>query len=123
MMENSSQKERIWAMFCHLGSFVALLLLRIPFANIIGPLIVWLLKRNEMKLVDEEGKESLNFQISMSAYWIGVMIFGKLFNWLIRVESIYLILSVAFFALVLIATYKVSQGKKFTYPLIFRLIK
>ena len=50
--------ERMWAMFCHLSSF----------AHIFGPLIIWLIKREEMPLVDDQGREALNFQISITIY-------------------------------------------------------
>ncbi|MBU1120234.1 DUF4870 domain-containing protein, partial [Patescibacteria group bacterium] len=53
-------------MFCHLSSFVAFI--GIPFGNVLGPLIIWLVKKNEMPLVEVNGKEALNFQISMSIY-------------------------------------------------------
>ena len=53
--------EKAWAMLCHLSVFSSFL---IPFGNILGPLIVWLIKHEEFALVDDQGKESLNSQIS-----------------------------------------------------------
>ena len=49
--------EKAWVMLCHLSVFSSFL---IPFGNIFGPLIVWLIKHEEFALVDDQGKESLN---------------------------------------------------------------
>ena len=53
-------------MLCHLLSLT--LLIGVPLGNILGPLIIWLIKRDEDPFVDLCGKESLNFQISMTIY-------------------------------------------------------
>ena len=57
--------ENKWAMFAHLAAFAGFLF---PLGNIIGPLIVWLFKKDEFARVEDQGKESLNFQISISIY-------------------------------------------------------
>jgi hypothetical protein len=64
----SNSEERNWAMTCHLASFAGYVL---PLGNIIGPLVAWLMKRDEFPLVDDQGKEALNFQISMTIYLNG----------------------------------------------------
>jgi len=53
-------------MLCHLTALLGII--GIPFGNIVGPLIIWLLKKNVYPFVNEQGKESLNFQISMTIY-------------------------------------------------------
>ena len=60
-----SSDERMWGMLCHLSTFAGYL---VPFGNISGPLIVWLVKKDEYAFVDDQGKESLNFQISITIY-------------------------------------------------------
>jgi uncharacterized protein len=57
-----SSDERQWAMFAHLAALAGFV---IPFGNLIGPLIVWQIKKNEMPFVDDQGKEALNFQITV----------------------------------------------------------
>jgi hypothetical protein len=64
------QKNRNWAMGCHLAALA--LYIGIPFGNIFGPLIIWLIKKDEIPLVDEQGKESLNFQISLILYGVAI---------------------------------------------------
>ncbi len=79
MFDNINQEARTWGMWCHLASLVgiALGLLSIigipplPF-NILGPLAIWLWKKKEHPFIDEQGKESLNFQISLTIYAIGI---------------------------------------------------
>ena len=58
-----SQEVRQWAMFCHLS---ALLGIWIPFGTIIGPLILWQIKREMDPFIDAQGKEALNFQITVA---------------------------------------------------------
>lgn len=62
-----SKNERQWAMGCHL---VALCGIVIPFpaVNMLAPLIIWLLKREDGAFIDDQGKESVNFQISLFIY-------------------------------------------------------
>ena len=70
------QKDaRTWGMLCHLTALSALL--GVPMGSILGPLIVWLIKKNESPFVDDQGKESLNFQISFLIYYFiaGLLIF------------------------------------------------
>src|ERR1700680_445708 len=68
-------EARTWAMLCHLSSISGFI--GVPFGHIVGPLIVWLVKKDQFPLVDDQGKESLNFQISMTIYGIvaGVLCF------------------------------------------------
>ena len=59
--------ERTWGMLCHLAALASYI---IPLGNIIGPLVVWLVKRNEYAYADWHGKESVNFQLSLMLYVI-----------------------------------------------------
>ena len=76
-MQKNNQEARNWAMLCHLSSLLwfplALVGLAIPIANIVGPLIIWLIKKNDSEFIDINGKESLNFQISFTIY--GIILF------------------------------------------------
>jgi uncharacterized Tic20 family protein len=112
-----SKQEQNWGMLCHLTALS--LLLGVPFGNMLGPLIVWLVKRNEYPFVDEQGRESLNFQISMT---ICAILSGLLV--LVAVGFILLVVvAVADIILVIVASVKVSNGKPYRYPLTVRLLK
>jgi uncharacterized Tic20 family protein len=63
LLPKPSQEVRQWAMFCHLS---ALLGIWIPFGNLIGPLILWQMKRETDPFIDAQGKEALNFQITVA---------------------------------------------------------
>jgi uncharacterized Tic20 family protein len=110
-----SSDERNWAMFCHLAALAGFI---IPFGNIIGPLIVWLMKREEYPLVNDQGKESLNFQISILIYIaISVVLALLLIGFL-------LLVAIGVFSLVMIilAAMKANEGVSFRYPLCIRFI-
>ena len=110
------KKYNAFAMWCHLGTFSGVL---IPFGNFLAPLLIWLLKKDEDPLVDDQGKESLNFQISVFLYAIvsGMLVF--LF------VGIFLLLVLALFAIVQVikASLSASEGKSYRYPLCMRFIK
>ena len=101
----------------HLAAFAGVV--GIPAANILGPLIVWLVKKDQMPLVDEHGKESLNFQISMTIY--SLVCIPLVFI----VIGIFLLIGLAIFAIIMIirAALKANSGESWRYPLTIRFIK
>ena len=104
-------------MLCHATALAGFF---VPWAgHILGPLIVWLAKRNDSPEIDEHGKESLNFQISMLIYNV---IAGVLC--LVLIGFVILgILHILNLVLVIIASIHASEGKFYRYPLAIRLIK
>lgn len=116
-LTEQEQQERLWGMFCHLSALAGFL--GIPFGSILGPLIIWLIKRNDYSFVDEQGKESLNFQISMTIYGIVSALL------ILVVVGIFLLIALVVFELVMIiiASVKASNGEYFRYPLTIRIIK
>lgn len=74
-MIEENRDARTWATLSHLSAL--LVLLGVPLGNVLGPMVVWLIKRNEFPFVDDQGKEALNFQLSMTLYWVlaGILIF------------------------------------------------
>lgn len=108
-----SQDIRMWAMLCHL---IALAGFVIPFGNVIGPLVVWMIKREESPFIDYHGKEALNFQISMSIYIIAAAIL------VLIAVGILLLIALGIFGLIMIviASVKANSGEKYRYPLTIR---
>jgi uncharacterized Tic20 family protein len=117
-METSAQPNvRTWCVLCHA---TALLGFVVPYAfHILGPLIVWLAKRGDSPEIDEHGKESLNFQISMLIYNV---VAGVLCLVLIGFALLF-ILHFLNLVLVIVASVQASEGKLYRYPLNLRLIK
>ena len=148
------KEERNWAIACHLSSLswlpLAIVGLAIPFINIAAPALIWYLKKNESELIDAHGKESLNFQISMTLYGLAVgiifafllfitilifltlgitdgNIFGIFFAALTGVGvllGIILLTALAIFqlAVVIFATIKARDGQMYHYPFNLRLL-
>jgi uncharacterized Tic20 family protein len=72
------QDEKNWGIFISLSGIVGLSLLP-PVGNIIAPLVLWLIKRNESTFVDQEGKEALNFQITISVIKVALNIITSIY--------------------------------------------
>ena len=116
VLATSAQSEKTAAMLCHLTALAGVV---IPLGNILGPRIVWLVKRDESPLVDREGKESLNFQISMSIYAIISAFFILIFigfPMLVIVGLVDLILTI-------VAAVKISNGETYAYPFTMRFLR
>jgi hypothetical protein len=113
----SSRDVRTWNVLCHATALAGFF---VPWVgHILGPLIVWLAKRSDSPEIDENGKESLNFQISMLIYNV---IAGVLC--LVLIGFIILaILHILNLVLVIIASIQASEGKFYRYPMTIRLIK
>jgi uncharacterized protein len=112
----TSSDERTWSMLVHLSALAGFI---VPFGNIIGPLLVWQIKKNEMPSIEAHGKEALNFQISMAIYFIVAAILT-----LIAI-GILLMFGLAIFGLVctIMAGLKANNGELWRYPLTIRLLK
>lgn len=114
--ESISKDERMWGMFCHLIAFSGFI---IPFGSILGPLIIWLIKKDEMPFVDDQGKESLNFQLTMLiAFIISALLMLVLIGFvMIGILFIYEIV------VIIIAAIKANDGVRYRYPYVVRFIK
>ena len=116
-------------MLCHLLALTALL--GIPFGNVLEPLIIWLIKKEEDPAVDEAGKESINFQVSVMIYGFALALVAipmamipfvnMLMIPLILVAGIGLMIGTI--VLTVIAALKVSEGQEYTYPYTIRFLK
>ena len=111
-----TKDERTWAMLSH---FSALCMFIFPFGNILAPLIIWLIKKEEMSFVEDQAKEVLNFQISMTIY---LLISGILCFILIGIPFV-IGLGIFNVIITIIAGIKANDGKTYRYPINLRLIK
>jgi len=101
---------------CHLSALAGFV---IPGAgHILGPLIVWLVKRGESAEIDAHGKEALNFQISMLIYNVVAGILCLIVIGFVLLAVLH-VLNVVF---VIIASLRASEGQIYRYPLTLRLI-
>ena len=105
-------------MACHLAGFSGYLT---GVGWILGPLIVWLLKRSEIPSVDAHGKEALNFQISVLIYALALVLVAFV---TCGVGGFLLIaLGIGQIVLMIIGGFKAANGELYRYPLTIRLIK
>lgn len=63
----ATDREKNMAMLCHLAAFGGFLL---PFGNIIGPVIVWMMGKGDSDFVNQHGKASVNFQMSITIFFV-----------------------------------------------------
>lgn len=111
-----SQEARQWAMFCHFAAFLGLVF---PFGNLLGPLIVWQIKKDLDPFVDDQGKEALNFQISVAlaavlCFLLMVVVVGF---------PLLVLVGIAALVLTIIAGIKANEGQAYRYPFSWRLVK
>ena len=114
--ESPNKDERMWGMLCHLIAFSGYI---IPFGSVLGPLIIWLIKKDEMPFVDDQGKESLNFQLTM----LIAVIVSLLLTLLIIGFLLLGVLIVYQIVVIIIASIKANDGVKYRYPYTIRFIK
>ncbi len=113
--EPLSPRERKIAALCHLS---ALLGMFIPMFHVISPLIIWLLYRDRSLYIDDQGREAVNFQLSLTCYLIASLLLVFIFVGIFFMS----VLAVFSFISVVIATVKASQGHSFRYQLNLRII-
>lgn len=138
-----TQQEKNNAALIHLGGLAKYVF---PFAGIIVPLLIWQSKRHESTYIDKQGKEAVNFNISMMIYsFIIALLFaipfimlisdaisyGEYFDEkppinfiisLIVVAIILIVESIIEFILIILASVKASSGQDFKYPLTIKFI-
>ena len=107
---------RKWASLCHIVALSGLIGNGVGF--VLGPLVVWLIKKDEYSFVEEQGKEAINFQITMI---IAAVVSGIL---TIVVVGFFLLVAVgiAMIAFPIVAAVKTSKGEPYKYPFTIRFI-
>lgn len=110
----SDSEARNWAMAAHLSPLLASLV-GLPF---LGPLIVWLAKRDDHPYIAEQAREALNFNLSMFIYMI-----AALFSMILLIGFLLVpVLGVVWLVLSVIAAVKASNGEPYRYPFTIRMV-
>ncbi len=112
----SESEARQWALYCHLAAFAVYVIPAVGIMNVLGPFIVWNIKKDQSEFVNEQGKESINFQLSMTIYslllaplcLIGLPLIG--ITWLLSI------------VMPIIAGMAAQKGEHYRYPLTLRVI-
>lgn len=122
--ESTSAEQRQWAMFAHLSALLGAALTA-GWGCFVGPLVIWLVKKDTMPLVDDQAKEALNFNITvvgagLALVLLTVVTFGI---GLVIAIPVGLVLGVAWLVLTIVAGIKANEGVVYRYPFTLRLIK
>ena len=112
----ADETVRTTAAVAHLSTFAGLV---VPFGSVIGPLAVWLTRRDRDPFIDQAGREALNFGITIAIYGTVLLVAA-----LMLVGIPFLIIGVvAWVVLASLAAIKASQGETYRYPLTLRLVR
>ncbi|MFS0519494.1 DUF4870 domain-containing protein [Nostoc sp. UIC 10607] len=155
MREKPKQQMRIWATLCHLSALLGwilvffLVFIGIPLylpLNLLAPLIIWLFKKTQYPWIDLQGKESINFQFSLTIYTlviiaISLVIVLTTFGRAVTINGssneikntldslLIVLMSLILFKLVLqsfvvtFAAIKAYKGEYYRYPLTIRVLR
>ncbi|NDK39665.1 DUF4870 domain-containing protein [Pseudoxanthomonas gei] len=123
-----SAEERQWALFAHLSALVGGILTSGWAGSIgcfIGPLIIWLVKKDTMSFVGDQAKEALNFNITVAIVFLALFLLALLTLGigLIVAIPLWIIIGIAWLVLTIIAAMKANGGEAYRYPFALRLIK
>ncbi|GAA5076729.1 DUF4870 domain-containing protein [Lysobacter panacisoli] len=120
-------EQRQWAMFAHLSAILGAVLTSGigGWGTFLGPLIIWLLKKDTMPFVDDQAKEALNYNITVAivffALWVLVFITLGI-GFLIAIPA-WIVIGIAWLVFTIIAAIKSNDGVAYRYPFTMRLVK
>lgn len=123
-----SQEERQWAMFAHLSALLGGILTSGWAGSVgcfIGPLVIWLLKKDTMPFVNDQGREALNFNITVGIVFLGLFLLSvvTLGLGLVLTLPLMVIIGIAWLVLTILAAIKANEGVSYRYPFALRLVK
>jgi hypothetical protein len=116
-------QARTWNMLCHLSALAGFI---IPFGNMLGPLLVWQIKKNEIPSVNVHGKAALNFQITVTIAALIGMVVAVVLSFVcvgFLLIPIVILIGLAGLVFAIIAGIKANNGEDYKYPFSFQLIK
>jgi uncharacterized Tic20 family protein len=122
-----SAEERQWALFAHLSALLGCILTGHWFGwgCFLGPLIIWLVKKDTMPFVDDQAKEALNFNITFAIVGVALFVLTLItlgLGALIAVP-VGVIVGVAWLVLTIMGAIRANEGVRYRYPFTLRLIK
>lgn len=124
----ASDDERLWAMIAHLSALIGYIVTSGwagSAGGFLGPLIVWLIKKDTMPFVEVQAKEALNFSLTICIAFAVLWMFTIMTFLIGGIIAVPLMLGVGLYALIftIIASMKAYEGVPYRYPLALRLIK
>lgn len=112
---STDENQRNLAVGCHLLGFLGLVM---PLGNVLGPLVLWLLKREGNPFLDDQGREAVNFQITMLlAALVSAALMAVVIGFVLIV-----VLAIYWFVMTIVAAVHASRGEAYRYPWTLRLL-
>ncbi len=122
-----SAEERTWALFAHLSALLGCIVTGHWFGwgCFLGPLVIWLVKKDSMPFVNDQGKEALNFNITIAIVGIALFLLTLMTLGLgvVLAIPIGVVVGVAWLVFTIIAAIRANEGVRYRYPFTLRLIK
>ena len=119
--------QRQWAMFAHLSALLGCIITGhwFGFGCFLGPLIIWLVKKDTMPFVDDQGKEALNFNITIGIIGMALLLLTLITLGLgvLIALPVGVVVGVAWLVFTIIAAIRANEGVRYRYPYTLRLIK
>jgi uncharacterized protein len=116
---SSNPSAHQWKVILHASAFAGLFC---PFGSVLGPLIVWLIKKTEIPSLETEGRKVLNFQISFVIYFVVSAILAAALSCLHVPFILPFAVGVTWLVLTIMGTVKTSNGEDYVYPLSIKII-
>lgn len=119
----TEQDIKTWNMLSHLSALAGFV---VPFGNIVGPLLVWQLKKNEIPSVDQHAKAALNFQITAMIILVAAAVVAFILSFVVIGVFLFPLIGLAALAAIGLSVYagiQANNGVDYTYPVNFNLIK
>jgi uncharacterized Tic20 family protein len=116
-------QARTWNMLCHLSALAGFI---VPFGNILGPLLVWQIKKNEIPSTNVHGKAALNFQITVVIALLAGMAVAILLSFFcvgFLLIPVVMLIGLAGLIFAIIAGIKANNGEDYKYPFSLELVK
>ena len=139
MPDLQEREARNWAMLCHLTALS--LFIGVPFGNVFCPLIVWMIKGKQSPLVDDQGKEAVNFGITMTILYavlltlavimIGLPVILAMLNkgvaaalaMMASAWASVLVFPLVHFFLIVVGAIRAANGEYHRYPFTIRFLR
>jgi hypothetical protein len=117
-------RARTWNMLCHLSALAGFI--GIPLGNVLGPLLVWQIKKNEFPSVDVHGKAALNFQLTVLLGVVAAASAGLVLSFIcigFLLFFVALAIGLAGLILAIVAGVKANNGEDYRYPYRIEFVK
>ncbi len=107
--------ERTWGTLAHLSALAGLVL---PLGNVIGPLVVWLTRRDQSPFIGGQALEALNFNITVAC--AALVCYGL--TWLLIGIPLFVAVALYWLAMTIVAAIKAGDGVRYRHPIAMRLV-